>query len=173
MYFYTGKRMDGGSKENLINADNAHNYALEVLKCIGQMKDQDRRLSDEIRTLDSEKRKLQNDIRFLTDKLAKINYQIAKKMDFQHELRKTTKESEAAYSKLLESSQVLCKSVKETKIQMLGPNVPSTVDIQQLLQSAAMDTRALGPTSNLLRERDPKNEGVAVAAAVANELAKK
>lgn len=50
---------------------------------------------------EEEKQKLQNDIRVLTERLAKVNESLAKKMASRNEFDKTIAETEAAYMKVL------------------------------------------------------------------------
>lgn len=61
---------------------------------------------------EEEKHKLQNDIRVLSEKLAKVNESLAKKISARTEFDKTIAETEAAYMKILESSQTLLTVLK-------------------------------------------------------------
>ena len=49
---------------------------------------------------EEEKRKVQNDIRILTERLAKINESLSKKMASRNEFDRTIAETEAAYMKV-------------------------------------------------------------------------
>jgi Sjoegren syndrome nuclear autoantigen 1 len=49
---------------------------------------------------EEEKHKLQNDIRVLSEKLAKINESLAKKISARNEFDKTIAETESAYMKV-------------------------------------------------------------------------
>ncbi len=49
---------------------------------------------------EEEKGKLQNDIRILTEKLAKVNESLAKKISSRNDYDKTIAETEAAYMKV-------------------------------------------------------------------------
>lgn len=49
---------------------------------------------------EEEKRKLQNDIRSLTERLAKVNESLSKKMAARNEYDNTIRETEAAYMKV-------------------------------------------------------------------------
>ena len=98
-----------------IESDDPEAYAGEVLKCLSEMREQNRKLSMEIAQINGEKQKIQNDIRYLTNHLAKINYRLAQKTHFNNELKKTIEETETAYSKLIESSHILYESVKQTQ----------------------------------------------------------
>lgn len=61
---------------------------------------------------EEEKHKLQNDIRVLSEKMAKVNESLAKKISARNEFDKTIAETEAAYMKILESSQTLLNVLK-------------------------------------------------------------
>ena len=56
---------------------------------------------------EEDKHKLENDIRLASEKLAKINENLAKKITARTEFDRTISETEAAYMKILESSQTL------------------------------------------------------------------
>lgn len=53
-----------------------------------------------------EKQKIQNDLRILTERLSRINDSLSRKVASRNEYDKTIMETEAAYMKILESSQV-------------------------------------------------------------------
>ena len=57
-------------------------------------------LQKQILTEEEEKTKIQNDIRILTERLAKINESLAKKIASRNEYDKTIAETEAAYMKV-------------------------------------------------------------------------
>ena len=56
---------------------------------------------------EEEKRKVQNDIRILTERLAKINESLSKKMASRNEFDKTIAETEAAYMKVWRSRFII------------------------------------------------------------------
>ena len=60
-------------------------------------------LQRQIMIEEEEKHKLQNDIRVLSEKLAKTNEGLAKKISARNEFDKTIAETEAAYMKVLEN----------------------------------------------------------------------
>jgi hypothetical protein len=59
-----------------------------------------------------EKAKIQKDLSILTDRLSKINEALARKVQARNEYDKTIQETEAAYMKILESSQTLLHVLK-------------------------------------------------------------
>ena len=56
---------------------------------------------------EEDKHKLENEIRLSSEKLARINENLAKKITARTEFDRTISETEAAYMKILESSQTL------------------------------------------------------------------
>ncbi|KAA0190239.1 Sjoegren syndrome nuclear autoantigen [Fasciolopsis buskii] len=62
---------------------------------------------------EDEKNRIQHDIRILSDKLTKINESLSKKIIIRNSFDKTIAESEAAYSKILESSHTLLAALKK------------------------------------------------------------
>ncbi|KAG8447366.1 hypothetical protein GDO86_014726 [Hymenochirus boettgeri] len=87
-------------------------------------------LNSQIQQDEEEKHKLQNDIRILTEKLSRVNESLARKMATRSEFDKTIAETEAAYMKILESSQTLLNVLKREagnlgKVTDRG-NVPKT-----------------------------------------------
>ena len=56
---------------------------------------------------EEEKAKIQKDLSILTDRLSKINESLSRKNQARNEYDKTIQETEAAYMKILESSQTL------------------------------------------------------------------
>nr|XP_039252104.1 Sjoegren syndrome nuclear autoantigen 1 homolog [Styela clava] len=87
-------------------------YNNELVKCIEDLCSKRDELHRQISQEEEEKQKLQSDIRILTERLAKINESLAKKMSSRNEFDKTIAETEAAYMKILETSQTLLNSVK-------------------------------------------------------------
>ena len=61
---------------------------------------------------EEDKHKLENEIRLTSEKLARINENLAKKITARTEFDRTISETEAAYMKILESSQTLLNVLK-------------------------------------------------------------
>lgn len=87
-------------------------YNNELVKCIEDLCSKRDDLHRQIVREEEEKGKLQSDIRVLTERLAKVNDGLAKKLASRNEYDKTIAETEAAYMKILETSQTLLNSVK-------------------------------------------------------------
>ncbi|KAL3927938.1 MAG: hypothetical protein SGPRY_002601 [Prymnesium sp.] len=67
---------------------------------------------------EEEKAKIQNDLRILTERLARINDNLARKISSRNEYDKTIQETEAAYSKIMESSQTLLHVLKRESVNL-------------------------------------------------------
>ncbi|KXJ27276.1 Sjoegren syndrome nuclear autoantigen 1 homolog [Exaiptasia diaphana] len=78
-------------------------------------------LQKQILSEEEEKTKIQNDIRILTERLAKINEGLARKIASRNEYDKTIAETEAAYMKILESSQTLLHVLKNETSKEKSP----------------------------------------------------
>ncbi|XP_063717227.1 microtubule nucleation factor SSNA1-like [Symsagittifera roscoffensis] len=93
-------------------------YNNELVKCIEELCTKRDELQKQIVSEEEEKSKLQNDIRLLSEKLAKLNEGLAKKIAARNEFDRTIQETEAAYIKILESSQVLLNVLKKESASM-------------------------------------------------------
>ncbi|MEQ2187958.1 hypothetical protein GOODEAATRI_010075 [Goodea atripinnis] len=70
-------------------------------------------LNRQIRQEEDEKERLQHDIRVLTEKLSRVNESLAQRLATRANLDRTIAETEAAYTKILESSQSLLSVLKQ------------------------------------------------------------
>merc|ERR1712182_106437 len=66
----------------------------------------------EIAREEDDKNKIQNDLKILTERLSRINDSLARKVAARNEYDQTIQETEAAYLKILESSQTLLHVLK-------------------------------------------------------------
>jgi sjoegren syndrome nuclear autoantigen 1 len=80
------------------------NYNNELVKCIEDLCTKRDDLQRQVMSDEEEKHKLQNDIRVLSEKLAKINESLAKKISARNEFDKTIAETEGAYMKVIHFS---------------------------------------------------------------------
>ena len=62
--------------------------------------------------------KIQNDLRILTERLARINDNLARKISARNEYDKTIQETESAYAKIMESSQTLLHVLKRESVNL-------------------------------------------------------
>ena len=67
---------------------------------------------------EEEKAKIQNDLRILTERLARLNDNLARKIASRNEYDKTIQETEAAYDKIMESSQTLLHVLKRESVNL-------------------------------------------------------
>ncbi|XP_065827593.1 microtubule nucleation factor SSNA1-like [Oscarella lobularis] len=93
-------------------------YNNELVKCIEDLCSKRDELQRQIVLEEEEKGKIQNDLRILTERLARINESLSKRLALRNDYDKTISETEAAYMKILESSQTLLHVLKEKS----GPN---------------------------------------------------
>ena len=100
-------------------------YNNELVKCIEDLCTKRDELHRQIQVEEDERNKVQNDIRILTERLAKINESLSSKLASQHEYDKTIAETEAAYMKILESSQTLLHVLKSEVSKDSGKGNPS------------------------------------------------
>ncbi|XP_073414376.1 microtubule nucleation factor SSNA1 [Dendrobates tinctorius] len=106
-------------------------YNNELVKCVEDLCSKRDELNRQIQQEEEEKNKLQNDIRILTEKLSRVNESLARKMASRNEFDKTIAETQAAYMKILESSQTLLNVLKReagnlVKATDVRGNAPST-----------------------------------------------
>eukprot|EP00326_Haptolina_ericina_P020846 CAMPEP_0181201488 /NCGR_PEP_ID=MMETSP1096-20121128/18335_1 /TAXON_ID=156174 ORGANISM="Chrysochromulina ericina, Strain CCMP281" /NCGR_SAMPLE_ID=MMETSP1096 /ASSEMBLY_ACC=CAM_ASM_000453 /LENGTH=111 /DNA_ID=CAMNT_0023291937 /DNA_START=55 /DNA_END=390 /DNA_ORIENTATION=+ len=88
------------------------NYNSELVKCIEDLREKREELNKSIASDEEEKAKIQNDLRILTERLSRINDNLARKIASRTEYDKTITETESAYQKILESSQTLLHVLK-------------------------------------------------------------
>ena len=74
-------------------------YNNELVKCIEDLCTKRDELQRQIVLEEEEKSKIQNDLRILTERLARINESLAKKMALRNDYDRTISETEAAYVK--------------------------------------------------------------------------
>lgn len=101
-------------------------YNNELVKCIEELCGKRDELHRSILQEEEEKQKLQNDIKVLTERLSKVNESLAKKMASRNEFDKTIAETEAAYMKILESSQTLLNVLKRESQTLKEKSYPTT-----------------------------------------------
>lgn len=105
-------------------------YNNELVKCINDLCGKRDELHKQILQEEEEKQKLQNDIRILTERLAKVNESLSKKMASRNEFDKTIAETESAYMKILESSQTLLNVLKRESQTLREKTVPGQRAVQ-------------------------------------------
>ena len=94
------------------------NYNNELVKCIEDLREKREEVNRQILKEEEEKAKIQKDLSLLTDRLSKINESLARKVQARNEYDKTIQETEAAYMKILESSQTLLHVLKRESVNL-------------------------------------------------------
>ena len=94
------------------------NYNNELVKCLEELCERRQRLEREIEKDRREKAVLDSQLSQLTAKINALDASLTKKLDTKAEYDKTIRESESAYMKILESSQVLLNVVKKDSMQL-------------------------------------------------------
>eukprot|EP01066_Platyproteum_vivax_P003542 Platyproteum_vivax@DN14477_c0_g1_i1.p1 len=93
------------------------NYNNELVKCIEDLRERREEVHRQILKEDEEKQKIQKEISILTDRLTKINDNLVRKTQARNEFDKTIQETEAAYMKIMESSQTLLHVLKKETVK--------------------------------------------------------
>ena len=94
------------------------NYNNELVKCIEDLREKREEINRQILKEEEEKAKIQRDLSILTDRLSTINEALARKVQARNEYDRTIQETEAAYMKILESSQTLLQVLKRETVSL-------------------------------------------------------
>jgi Sjoegren syndrome nuclear autoantigen 1 len=94
------------------------NYNNELVKCIEDLREKREEVNRQILSEEEEKAKIQKDLSILTDRLQKLNESLTRKQQARNEYDKTIQETEAAYMKILESSQTLLHVLKRESVNL-------------------------------------------------------
>ncbi len=95
------------------------NYNNELVKCIEDLREKREEINKQILKDEEDKAKIQRDLSTLTDRLSKINETLARKIQARNEYDRTIQETEAAYMKILESSQTLLQVLKRETVTLV------------------------------------------------------
>jgi Sjoegren syndrome nuclear autoantigen 1 len=88
------------------------NYNNELVKCIEDLREKREEINRQILRDEEAKAKIQQDLAIFTKRLSEVNEELAKKIQTRNEYDRTIQETEAAYMKILESSQTLLQVLK-------------------------------------------------------------
>ena len=102
------------------------NYNNELVKCIEVLREKREEVNRQILKEEEEKAKIQKDLSILTDRLSKINESLARKVQARNEYDKTIQETEAAYMKIMESSQTLLHVLKRETVNLTNKRQSSS-----------------------------------------------
>eukprot|EP00439_Symbiodinium_sp_Y106_P049811 s2658_g6.t1 len=90
----------------------------ELVKSIEDLREKREELNRQILKEEEDKAKIQKELSILTDRLQKINESLVRKTQARNEYDKTIQETEAAYMKILESSQTLLHVLKRETVNL-------------------------------------------------------
>jgi len=102
------------------------NYNNELVKCIEDLREKREEINRQILKEEEDKAKIQRDLSILTDRLSTINEALARKIQARNEYDRTIQETEAAYMKILESSQTLLQVLKRETVNLTKKKQSST-----------------------------------------------
>ncbi|XP_066586333.1 microtubule nucleation factor SSNA1-like isoform X2 [Prorops nasuta] len=88
-------------------------YNQELVKCLEDMKLRRSELQTQIDSQEDEKNSLQKEIEKMSLRLARINESLSKRIAIRNDYDRAIAETEQAYMKILESSQILLNMVKK------------------------------------------------------------
>jgi len=95
------------------------NYNNQLVKCIEDLREKREEVNRQILKEEEEKAKIQKDLAILTERLSKINESLQRKQQARSEYDQTIQETEAAYMKILESSQTLLHVLKRESVNLV------------------------------------------------------
>ena len=93
-------------------------YNNELVKCIEDLRTRREDVHRDIIRQEETKAKIQQDLALMTKRLGEINEELAKNMQTRNEYDRTIQETEAAYMKILESSQTLLQVLKRETVTL-------------------------------------------------------
>ncbi|KAG0590102.1 hypothetical protein M758_1G070500 [Ceratodon purpureus] len=94
------------------------NYNTELVHRIEELREKRDEIKKILQVEEEEKTNIQKDLVVLTKRLAEIDDSLSRKYAYTSEYDKTIHEVEAAYSKILESSQALLHVLKSETVQI-------------------------------------------------------
>jgi Sjoegren syndrome nuclear autoantigen 1 len=95
------------------------NFNNELVKCIEDLREKREEINRQLLKDEEDKAKIQRDLSVLTDRLAKINESLARKVQARNEYDRTIQETEGAYMKILESSATLLNVLKRETVALV------------------------------------------------------
>ncbi|XP_011049805.1 PREDICTED: Sjoegren syndrome nuclear autoantigen 1 homolog isoform X1 [Acromyrmex echinatior] len=93
-------------------------YNQELVKCLEEMKVRRFELQAQIESQEEEKNNLQREIEKMSCKLTQLNDSLTKRITIRNEYDRTIADTEAAYVKILESSQLLLNMIKKEAVSL-------------------------------------------------------
>ncbi|KAK2576785.1 hypothetical protein KPH14_005428 [Odynerus spinipes] len=105
-------------------------YNQELVKCLEEMKLRRAELQAQIESQEEEKNNLQREIEKMSYKLTRLNDSLAKRIAVRNEYDRAIADTETAYMKILESSQLLLNMLKREATNLDQSLVKASVDKQ-------------------------------------------
>ncbi|XP_015517201.1 microtubule nucleation factor SSNA1-like [Neodiprion pinetum] len=87
-------------------------YNSELMKCVEELKVTRNNIQSQIEAEEEEKNNLQKEVERMTYRIGQLNESLTKKAAARTDYDRTIQETESAYTKILESSQLLLNMVK-------------------------------------------------------------
>ncbi|CAL1684281.1 unnamed protein product [Lasius platythorax] len=106
-------------------------YNQELVKCLEEMKLRRAELQAQIESQEEEKNNLQHEIEKMSCKLTHLNDSLAKRIAVRNEYDRTIADTETAYMKILESSQLLLNMIKKEAVSLDQTLVKAKIEKQQ------------------------------------------
>eukprot|EP01040_Poterioochromonas_malhamensis_P013992 gene13992-15455_t len=94
------------------------NYNTELVKCIEDLRQRREDVHRDILRQEELKAKIQQDLQLMTKRLGEINEELARNILTRNEYDRTIQETEAAYMKILESSQTLLQVLRREAVTL-------------------------------------------------------
>ncbi|XP_011691026.1 PREDICTED: Sjoegren syndrome nuclear autoantigen 1 homolog isoform X2 [Wasmannia auropunctata] len=102
-----------------------------LCKRLEEMKLRRSELQAQIESQDEEKNNLHREIEKMSCKLTQLNDSLAKRIAVRNEYDRTIADTEAAYVKILESSQLLLNMIKKEAVSLDQTLIKTNIDKQQ------------------------------------------
>ncbi|XP_043500330.1 Sjoegren syndrome nuclear autoantigen 1 homolog isoform X1 [Polistes fuscatus] len=109
-------------------------FFLKLFQGLEEMKLKRAELQTQIDSQEEEKNNLQREIEKMSHKLTRLNDSLAKRVAVRNEYDRTIAETETAYMKILESSQLLLNMIKREATNLDQSLVKASMDKQQFRQ---------------------------------------
>ncbi|XP_050465358.1 microtubule nucleation factor SSNA1-like [Cataglyphis hispanica] len=105
-------------------------YNQELVKCLEEMKLRRAELQSQVIAQEEEKNNLQREIEKMSCKLTHLNDSLAKRIAVRNEYDRTISDTETAYMKILESSQLLLNMIKKEAVSLDQTLVKAKIEKQ-------------------------------------------
>ncbi|KAL2735602.1 Sjoegren syndrome nuclear autoantigen 1 isoform X1 [Vespula squamosa] len=109
-------------------------FFLKLFQGLEEMKLRRSELQTQIESQEEEKNNLQREIEKMSHKLTRLNDSLAKRVAVRNEYDRTIADTETAYMKILESSQLLLNMIKREATNLDQSLVKASMDKQQFRQ---------------------------------------